>query len=181
MKYLCLIHKRPELSHKAFQDYYEHCHAPLAQTFSPPTLYQRNYPLTEQDFSCITEFDYPDDYDLLAAFNSEAAPILAADEAEFIDRSRTIMARALPVLSTEPARLAVRQRSFWLLKDALSEQALAALEGQKVSVYSLEPCFCESFPYQMLVLSETPNAELPALASATQALYLPMNSYPSLG
>jgi uncharacterized protein (TIGR02118 family) len=109
----CLI-RRPELSREAFQDYWRNQHAPLVRA-AAPTLGIRRYvqshgifapalqaaaaargiPLGDgvQDFDGIAElwFDSVDSL-FAAAVTDEGrrhAAILVADEAKFIDQSRS--------------------------------------------------------------------------------------------
>jgi uncharacterized protein (TIGR02118 family) len=95
--------KRAGMQMKDFFDYYENKHVPLICSLAPlPTLYKRRYimlgeELTQEggavDFDVMTELGFPDRAAFLAWMaklsGSEAGPQVAADEAKFLDRSRT--------------------------------------------------------------------------------------------
>ncbi len=171
MKYVSLIRRRADLSRKDFRDYYEQVHAPLALQFSPPQLYQRNHlnnPVDEQPFDCLREFDYADDFDPMQVLDTEAGPLLAQDERNFMDRDSVRSARALLLCSHLSASAKPRQRELWLFAAELQshavmrqhlptqfEQLLSQLpEGQGASLYWLEPYYCEAFPYAALLTLE---------------------------
>lgn len=197
MKYVSLIRRRADLSRKAFRDYYEHVHAPLALQFFPPQLYQRNHLsnlVDEQPFDCLSEFDYADDFDPMQVLDTEAGPLLARDERNFMDRDSVLSARALALRSHLPAISRARQRELWLFAaDAFSEaamqqqlkaqfqQLLAQLSvGQGASLYWLEPYYCEAFPYiALLTLEGAGPIEWPVGAMALELTRLQVNSCPS--
>ena len=95
--------KRDGMSMSEFKDYYENKHIPLILSLAPsPVLYKRRYlnhdsKLTDGggsvDFDAMTELVFPDQAAFLAWMGKIAAPEnadkVAADEAMFLDRSRT--------------------------------------------------------------------------------------------
>lgn len=197
MKYVSLIRRRADLSRKAFRDYYEQVHAPLALQFFPPQLYQRNHlsnPVDEQPFDCLSEFDYADDFDPMQVLATEAGAVLAKDERNFMDRDSVCSARALLLRSHLPAIAEARQRQLWLFGagaysqtairqqlQAQFEQLLAQLsEGQGASLYWLEPYYCETFPYTaLLTLEGTSPLEWPVGEMTLAVTRLQVNSCPS--
>ena len=187
MKYLSLIRQRADLSATEFRDYYEHRHAPLALQFFPPSLYQRNYPTNclLADCECLSEFDYPDDFDLSQVFLSEAAKALARDESNFIQRELTRTARAELKWGQAPDQARPRNRQLLLFSEqAAAEQLLQVVathaERNAVTLYELTPCFCEAFPYTaLLCLERRPAAELTVHLSAWVPLCLEVTSCPS--
>jgi uncharacterized protein (TIGR02118 family) len=100
-KVLAFLTKREGIEKQAFIDYYEHKHAPLICSLAPtPTVYKRRYvveKLTNDggaiDFDVVTELGFADRAAYLAWMAKLAAPgareQVAADEAKFLDRSRT--------------------------------------------------------------------------------------------
>lgn len=100
---LGFVTKRDGMSMSEFKDYYENKHIPLILSLAPsPLLYKRRYlnhdkKLTDSggsvDFDAVTELVFPDEAAFLAWMGKIAAPgnadRVAADEAMFLDRSRT--------------------------------------------------------------------------------------------
>src|SRR5262245_44137373 len=82
-----------------FIDYYENHHVPLILSTAPaPTAYKRNYvdrggPVSAIDCDAIVEQEFADraafDAWLAAVTTGPAGERVAADEARFLDRSRT--------------------------------------------------------------------------------------------
>ncbi|HXD89735.1 MAG TPA: EthD domain-containing protein [Candidatus Binataceae bacterium] len=103
LKVLGFLTKREGLEMEAFIDYYENKHVPLIISLAPtPLVYKRRYlvrgePLTTAggvvDFDVVTEVGFPDRAALLAWMAQLSGPgageQVAADEAKFLDRSRT--------------------------------------------------------------------------------------------
>jgi hypothetical protein len=95
--------KREDLSVEEFLDYYESHHVPLILSLAPaPEVYKRHYVtradvvnLDEHalDFDVITELGFTDRAGFLAwitaVSSGHAGDQVAADEARFLDRSRT--------------------------------------------------------------------------------------------
>jgi uncharacterized protein (TIGR02118 family) len=101
-KVLAFLTKKKGLGMQAFIDYYENKHIPLIRSLATtPVVYKRSYlvpddGLTDKgkvDFDVVTELGFPD----CAAFQAWMAQLsgpgagdqVAADEARFLDRSRT--------------------------------------------------------------------------------------------
>lgn len=103
-KVIALLRKRDGMSADAFRDYYESRHVPLVRSLFPTiTGYRRNFvdlaglirevgagPL---DFDVVTEIWFADraGYDEMLRLHSQtdAGTRIAADEENFLDRSRT--------------------------------------------------------------------------------------------
>jgi hypothetical protein len=103
LKVLSYLAKRDEMSTDDFIDYYENHHVPLILSLAPaPTVYKRHYLQRGEainigeatlDFDVVTEIAFPD----RAAFTAWSHAVssagggeqVAADEARFLDRSRT--------------------------------------------------------------------------------------------
>jgi hypothetical protein len=97
------LSKRPELSAEDFTAYYESNHVPLILSLAPaPQVYKRHYVKHADqanlrddalDFDVITELGFTDRADFLdwisAVTSGPAGDLVAADEARFLDRSRT--------------------------------------------------------------------------------------------
>lgn len=95
--------KRAGMEMKDFVDYYENHHVPLIRSLaSTPIVYKRRYigrgeGLTKEggavDFDVMTELGFPDQAAFLAWMAQLSGPgageQVAADEAKFLDRSRT--------------------------------------------------------------------------------------------
>ena len=95
--------KREGMHMQDFIDYYENKHVPLICSLAPtPSLYKRRYiargeELTQEggavDFDVMTELGFSDRSAFLTWMaqlsGPEAGPQVAADEAKFLDRSRT--------------------------------------------------------------------------------------------
>lgn len=97
------LKKRDGIDMDEFIDYYENNHIPLILSLAPtPPVYKRHYvvhseKLTEGnasvDFDVMTELAFADQEAFLAWMGKVAGPdagaLVAADEARFLDRSRT--------------------------------------------------------------------------------------------
>ena len=97
------LNKRDGIGTDEFIDYYENHHVPLILSLAPtPLLYKRRYvvhgeKLTERsndvDFDVMTELGFADREAFLAWMGKLSSPCageqVAADEARFLDRSRT--------------------------------------------------------------------------------------------
>ncbi len=100
---LGFLTKREGIETQAFIDYYENKHVPLIYSLAPtPLVYKRRYlmrgeELTKEggaiDFDVVTELGFPDRAAFLAWMAQLSGPgageRVAADEAMFLDRSRT--------------------------------------------------------------------------------------------
>ena len=100
---LALLAKKADVDTEAFIDYYERRHVPLICSLAPPpTVYKRRYIRHDErlttaggtvDFDVAVELAFPD----RAAFEAwmarlsgpGAGDLVGADEAKFLDRSRT--------------------------------------------------------------------------------------------
>lgn len=106
IKAIALLARKPELTHAEFVDYYENNHAKLIRRLLPQIVdYRRNYldrstalrapAAADPDFDVVSEFTFPDRaaYDEMLATHArpEVAAAIEADEANFLDRSRTRM------------------------------------------------------------------------------------------
>jgi uncharacterized protein (TIGR02118 family) len=95
--------KREGMPMQDFIDYYENKHVPLICSLARiPSVYKRRYigrgeELTKEggavDFDVMTELEFPDEAAFLAWMaqlsGPDAGAKVAADEAKFLDRSRT--------------------------------------------------------------------------------------------
>jgi hypothetical protein len=102
-KVLAFLSKREDLETRAFIDYYENKHVPLICRLAPtPVVYKRSYVMHGDklttaggaiDFDVVTELGFPDRAAYLAwtarLSGPGASDQVAADEAMFLDRSRT--------------------------------------------------------------------------------------------
>ena len=101
-KQFALLTKRDGLSTAEFIDYYENHHVPLVLglTGMPHRVYKRHFVIRDDDrnqadqgvdFDVVTEvaFDDRESYDAWLAAVGEHGAEVAADEAKFLDRSRT--------------------------------------------------------------------------------------------
>ena len=100
-KVLAFLSKREGVKTRAFIDYYENKHVPLICSLAPtPVVYKRRYVLERLtneggaiDFDVVTELGFADRAAYLAWMAKLSAPgageQVAADEAKFLDRSRT--------------------------------------------------------------------------------------------
>jgi uncharacterized protein (TIGR02118 family) len=101
-KVLSFLTKKEGIETRDFIDYYENRHVPLICSMAPtPIIYKRRYlsgeKLTKEggtvDFDVVTELVFPDQAAFLAWMNQLSRPGIseqvAADEAKFLDRSRT--------------------------------------------------------------------------------------------
>jgi uncharacterized protein (TIGR02118 family) len=102
-KVLAFLSKKEDIETEAFIDHYENKHVPLICSLAPtPIVYKRRYVMRGEklttaggaiDFDVVTELGFPD----RAAYNAWTAQLsgpgagqqVAADEAKFLDRSRT--------------------------------------------------------------------------------------------
>jgi uncharacterized protein (TIGR02118 family) len=103
VKVFGFLTKREGMQMQDFIDYYETHHVPLIRRLAPtPRVYKRRYlvrddELTKQggavDFDVMTELEFSDRDAFLAWMAQLSAPNagaqVAADEAKFLDRSRT--------------------------------------------------------------------------------------------
>jgi EthD domain len=103
-KRLAFLYKKNETSREALIDYYEHHHVPLILSLLPaPLVYRRRYLARDEalnangeeeiDFDVVTELGFAD-RDAYRAWLEHASragigDTVAADEANFLDRSRT--------------------------------------------------------------------------------------------
>lgn len=105
-KSIALLRRRPDLTREAFIDYYERHHAPLILSLLPGIVeYRRNFTTFEGafvsdgaapfDFDVVTELWFADraayDGAMAVATREDVAARIAADEANFLDRSGTRM------------------------------------------------------------------------------------------
>jgi hypothetical protein len=100
-KLLAFLTKKEGIEMRAFIDYYENQHVSLICSLAPtPIVYKRRYvveKLTSEggaiDFDVVTELGFPDRAAYLAWMAKLSAPgageQVSADEAKFLDRSRT--------------------------------------------------------------------------------------------
>ena len=100
---LAFLSKRKDLETQAFIDHYENKHVPLICSLAPtPIVYKRRYVMLGEklttaagaiDFDVVTELGFPDRAAYLAWTAQLSGPgagdQVAADEAKFLDRSRT--------------------------------------------------------------------------------------------
>lgn len=106
VKSIALLRKRADLSRDAFVDYYETRHAPLIRSLLPGIVdYRRNFTIFDGafvsdgaaafDFDVVTELWFADraayDAAMAVALSPEIAARIAADEANFLDRTGTRM------------------------------------------------------------------------------------------
>lgn len=106
VKSIALLRRRADLSREEFVDYYETKHAPLILSLMPGIVdYRRNFALFDGafvndgaapfDFDVVTEMWFADrkayDRAIAVATAPEVAAQIAADEANFLDRSGTRM------------------------------------------------------------------------------------------
>jgi len=102
-KVVAFLTKTQGIDTQAFIDHYENKHVPLICSLAPtPIVYKRRYLVREEglakegggvDFDVVTELGFPDRAAFLAWMARLSAPgageQVAADEARFLDRSRT--------------------------------------------------------------------------------------------
>jgi uncharacterized protein (TIGR02118 family) len=102
-KVLAFLTKREGIESQAFIDYYENKHVPLICSLaSTPIVYKRRYVVRDEDltkeggavdFDVVTELGFLDQATFLAwrarLSGPGAGEQVAADEAMFLDRSRT--------------------------------------------------------------------------------------------
>lgn len=100
---LSFLSRRADLAPAAFANYYENRHVPLIRELvGAPPVYSRRYLTREAalapengavDFDVVTEVGFPDRAAFLAWMAAVSAPgvgeRIAADEAVFLDRSKT--------------------------------------------------------------------------------------------
>jgi len=103
LKVLAFLTKREDIETQAFIEYYENHHVPLICSLAPtPIVYKRRYLMRGDelnkgdgavDFDVVTELGFPDRAAFLAWRAQLSGPgageQVAADEAKFLDRSRT--------------------------------------------------------------------------------------------
>jgi uncharacterized protein (TIGR02118 family) len=103
LKIMAFLTKREDTETQAFIDYYENNHVPLITSLAPaPIVYKRSYLMRGHelsrddasiDFDVVTELVFPDRAAYLAwgtaVGTGEPGEQVAADEAKFLDRSRT--------------------------------------------------------------------------------------------
>jgi EthD domain len=97
------VSKRADMTRAEFVDYYENHHVPLILSLAPaPAVYKRHYvyygddmntPGSDLDFDAIIEQEFTDRAEfaawITALTTGPAGERVAADEARFLDRSRT--------------------------------------------------------------------------------------------
>jgi len=103
-KVISLLAKRPDITREAFIAYYETTHAPLIRKLFPWIVdYRRNFVdltgaifgarATPPDFDVVTEIWFKDrqEYDRMLAEYAKPGigDVIAADESNFLDSSRT--------------------------------------------------------------------------------------------
>lgn len=106
IKAVALLARKPGISHAEFVDYYENHHSKLIRRLLPQIdEYRRNYldwdsavgapDAAAPDFDVITEFTFAsrEAYDAMLATDAlpEVRAAIAADEENFLDRSRSRM------------------------------------------------------------------------------------------
>ncbi|MER5278369.1 EthD domain-containing protein [Streptomyces sp. NPDC002809] len=106
LKAIALLARKPGLTHAEFVAHYENNHAKLIRSLLPQIGdYRRNYidresmagadTAADPDFDVITEFGFADrsGYDEMLATHakSEVRAAIEADEANFLDRTRSRM------------------------------------------------------------------------------------------
>lgn len=104
LKTIALLKRKPGMSREAFIAYYEMHHAPLIRALTPGILsYRRNFVCDETvfpielagalEFDAVTEICYADrsawDLAMAASVDPHNAARIAADEENFLDRSKT--------------------------------------------------------------------------------------------
>jgi uncharacterized protein (TIGR02118 family) len=99
VKVFGFLTKRDHLDTQAFIDYYENNHIPLVLSLaSSPAVYKRNYVMRGDelnreddsiDFDVITELVFDDRPAFEAWIEELGVEEIAADEENFLDRSRT--------------------------------------------------------------------------------------------
>jgi len=98
IKLTMLIRRKQGMTREQFREYYETRHIPLAEAHTPHLVgYKRNFIVNqfagEDQFDCITEFwfDVKGNYaDLRGTlFPPQVTAMMAEDEANFIDRSKS--------------------------------------------------------------------------------------------
>jgi hypothetical protein len=103
LKIFAFLTKKEDLETQAFIDYYERHHVPLICDLAQvPVVYKRNYLVrgdelnvedSSIDFDVVTELVFPDRAAYLAwaaeIFKPGSAEQVVADEARFLNRSRT--------------------------------------------------------------------------------------------
>ena len=104
LKVFAFLFKKPGMDTAEFTDYYENHHVPfICSLAEPPRVYKRNYVVRGYDlnredaaigFDVVTElvFDDRKAYEawLAVVFQPGNAERVAADEAVFLDRARTL-------------------------------------------------------------------------------------------
>ncbi|MCB2067377.1 MAG: EthD domain-containing protein [Erythrobacter sp.] len=171
MRSLCTLVHKPGFGRAAFQHYYEQHHAPLACTLFPFAAYRRNHVLEGPDlgFDTISEFEAADLAVIGQVLAGEAGPIIAADEARFLDAARNRPAGAQQhVLSAGDRADAAGLRTAVLVQgEGAAAAALACArdlaQGHAgVSVDLLTAWSEPAFPAQAVIWLEG-RADIPAL------------------
>jgi uncharacterized protein (TIGR02118 family) len=100
IKLTMLIRRKEGMTREQFRQYYETRHIPLAEAHTPYLVgYKRNFIVEqfvgEDQFDCLTEFwfDIEGDYAQMrkTLFPADVQQMMANDEANFIDRSKSQM------------------------------------------------------------------------------------------
>jgi EthD domain len=99
LKVFAFLTKREDMGARAFIDYYENNHVPLVLSTAPtPAVYKRNYLVRDDElnredatigFDVVTELGFDDRAAFLAWMEQLSVDEIGADEATFLDRSRT--------------------------------------------------------------------------------------------
>lgn len=102
VKFIALLKARTDIDRDAFKAYYEQKHVPLiARTFPGMVSYRRNFVTCDlmsgqpapDDFDVITEIVFRDraafDQTMAMGQQDPVGPMIAADEEQFLDRSRS--------------------------------------------------------------------------------------------
>jgi hypothetical protein len=99
LKVFAFLTKREGLETRAFIDYYENHHVPLALSLAPrPPVYKRNYVVRGDelgredpaiDFDVVTELVFPDRPAFAAWLEKLSVEEIGVDEERFLNRSRT--------------------------------------------------------------------------------------------
>ncbi|WP_219895000.1 EthD domain-containing protein [Aquisediminimonas profunda] len=124
IKMICHFKRKPGMTLEEMKDRYENGHVPFMLEMCPPVMdYRRNYRIedgkfdpfedgstAEPDYDVITEvwFRNREEFEAMAEFVSrpDIAPVIIADEEQFMDRSASRMALVEEVC-TDPAHLSV--------------------------------------------------------------------------
>jgi hypothetical protein len=117
---ICLVKRKPGLTHEQFKDYYETTHSKLGEKYLPPycVKYIRRYmdpipsPMNANkapppDFDCLVELWFPDEaqyraFEASVAGSADVA-LIVEDEERFVDRANTHRFLVEEHVSWEPA------------------------------------------------------------------------------